>query len=92
MASKSSVGLPPRKAYHRACAQGDGSFLRIAVHPLAPGMIMSPRRDTGQRTSILYVLSYGGGLVGGDRIELDIRVEVNTKLVALTQVMNIIRT
>ena len=81
---------------HRACARGDGSFLRIIVHvPFEThraGYIMSPRRDARQRTSILYVLSYGGGLVGGDKIELDIRVKVNSKLVALTQVMNIIRT
>ena len=74
---------------HRACAR---ETVTCPLKLITPGMIMSPRQDAGQRTSIFYVLPYGGGLVGGDKIELDIRVEVNTKLVALTQVMHIIRT
>ena len=40
---------------------------------------------------MLYLLSYGGGFVGRHKIELDIHVEANTKVVALTQVMNVIR-
>lgn len=53
-------------------------------------MITSSAQEAAQRTSILYVLSYGGGLLGGDKIELDIHVEANTKLVALTQVTNVV--
>ena len=50
---------------------------------------MSSAREAARRTSILYVLSYGGGLVRGDKIELDIHVGANTKLVGLTQMMNL---
>ena len=102
MAAKSGVGLPARKALHGSgCAivhvHGEtAQFSELSfTYPLkliAPRMITSSGQDAGQRTSILYVLSYGGGLVGGDKIELEIRVEANTKLVALTQVMNVVRT
>ena len=101
MASKSGVGLAPRKALHGSgCAivhaHGETAhFSELSfTYPLkliAPRIITSSGQDAGQRTSILYVLSYGGGLVGGDKIELDIHVEANTKVVALTQVMNVIR-
>ncbi|GAA99081.1 uncharacterized protein L969DRAFT_103133 [Mixia osmundae IAM 14324] len=34
---------------------------------------------------IVYILSYGGGLISGDQIELSIHVEAGCRLVALTQ-------
>lgn len=102
MASKAGGALPPRKALHGSgCAvvhaHGETAhFSELSfTYPLkliAPRTITSSGQDAAQRTSILYVLSYGGGLVGGDKIELDIRVEANTKLVALTQVMNVVNT
>ncbi len=99
MASKSDVALPLRKALHgsgRAVVHAYGETAHFSelcfTYPLkliAPRVITSPEQEAAQRTSILYILSYGGGLVGGDKIELDIHVGANTKLVALTQVMNV---
>lgn len=43
-----------------------------------------PSSPAGLR--VAYVLSYGGGLVGGDRVWLDVDVEEGAKLVLLTQV------
>ena len=36
--------------------------------------------------SIVYMLSYGGGLVGGDSVLLDVEVHDQARLVILTQV------
>lgn len=100
MASKSGVALPLRKALHgsgRAVVHAYGETAHFSelsfTYPLkliSPRVITSSAQEAAQRTSILYVLSYGGGLVGGDKIELDIYVGANTKLVALTQVMNVV--
>ena len=100
MASGSGVALPLRKAFHgsgRAVVDAYGETAHFSelsfTYPLkliAPRMITSYGQEAAQRTSILYMLSYGGGLVGGDKIELDIHVGANTKLVALTQVTNVV--
>ena len=100
MAMKSDVVQPLRKALHgngRAVVHAYGETAHFSelsfTYPLkliAPRVITSSGQEAGRRTSILYVLSYGGGLVGGDKIELDIHVGANTKLVALTQVTNVV--
>ena len=100
MASKSDIALPLRKALHgsgRAVLHAYGETAHFSelsfTYPLkliAPRVITSSGQEAAQRTSILYILSYGGGLVGGDKIELDIHVGANSKLVALTQVMNVV--
>ena len=103
MASESGVCLALRKALHGSgCAvvhtHGETALhfselsFTYSLKLITPRMITSSGQDAGKCTSILYVLSYGAGLVGGDKIELDIHVEANTKLVALTQVMNVICT
>jgi len=102
MASKSGVAPPLRKALHgsgRAVVHAHGETAHFSelsfTYPLkliAPRTITSTEQEASKRTSILYMLSYGGGLVGGDKIELDICIEANTKLVALTQVMNVVNT
>jgi len=56
-----------------------------------PLKLLSPRSSTAvqdeaaQRVAILYSLTYGGGLIGGDRIELSLDVKTGTKLLLLTQ-------
>jgi len=100
MTSRSNVALPLRKALHgsgRAVVHAYGETTHFSelsfTYPLkliAPRIITSPGQEAAQRTSLLYVLSYGGGLVGGDKIVLDIHVGANTKLVALTQVTNVV--
>ena len=100
MTSRSNVALPLRKALHgsgRAVVHAYGETTHFSelsfTYPLkliAPRIITSPGQEAAQRTSLLYVLSYGGGLVGGDKIVLDIHVGADTKLVALTQVTNVV--
>ncbi|KAL6310045.1 UreD-domain-containing protein [Sparassis latifolia] len=49
-----------------------------------PLKLLSPRTSQ-QNVRIVYVLTYGGGLVGGDRIALTAQIEENTILVMLSQ-------
>jgi urease accessory protein len=55
-----------------------------ATYPLK---LLSPRIDH-PRTAIAYILSYGGGLVGGDRVQLNVQVDEGAYLMALTQARN----
>ena len=50
-----------------------------------PLKLLSPR-IAEQGVAIAYVLTYGGGLVSGDRINLRVDVGSSTSLVMLTQV------
>lgn len=52
------------------------------VYPLK---LLSPRLSP-ENASAVYVVSYGGGLVGGDRIQLSVVVDEGAALVILTQV------
>ncbi|KAJ4002443.1 UreD urease accessory protein-domain-containing protein [Lentinula boryana] len=52
-----------------------------ATYPLK---LLSPRLSDSA-VAIVYVLTYGGGLVGGDCIELTVNVESDTKLLLLSQ-------
>lgn len=49
---------------------------------------MAAQDEAGTRMAILYSLTYGGGLIGGDRIELSLDVKPGAKLILLTQVRN----
>ncbi|KAH9837058.1 UreD-domain-containing protein [Rhodofomes roseus] len=51
------------------------------VYPLK---LLSPRLSP-QNANAVYVLTYGGGLVGGDRVELSVVVDAGAALVMLTQ-------
>jgi hypothetical protein len=50
-----------------------------------PLKLLSPR-ITQAGIALVYILSYGGGLVGGDRIKLSVDVGSETTLVLLSQV------
>ncbi|KAL1748546.1 UreD urease accessory protein-domain-containing protein [Schizophyllum fasciatum] len=52
-----------------------------AAYPLK---LLSPRTSP-PNVAVAYVLSYGGGLVGGDRVSLDVSVERDAILVLLSQ-------
>ncbi|KAM5530114.1 hypothetical protein V8D89_016223 [Ganoderma adspersum] len=52
-----------------------------ATYPLK---LLAPRLPS-QNISIVYILSYGGGLVGGDRIRLDVEVHDAALLAILSQ-------
>jgi len=81
---------PVRKPFHRkgiAVLQAygnDSAFAQLSyTYPLK---LLSPKIQSGLPVSILYILSYGGGLVSEDCVELDITVEQGATLVCLTQV------
>ncbi|KAF9015503.1 UreD urease accessory protein-domain-containing protein [Cyathus striatus] len=52
-----------------------------ATYPLK---LLSPRISQ-DRVAVVYVLSYGGGLVGGDRVKLSVDVQPGANLVVLSQ-------
>lgn len=54
----------------------------VATYPLK---LLAPRLPS-QNVSIVYMLTYGGGLVGGDRIHLHVDVHDAATLVILSQV------
>lgn len=53
-----------------------------------PLKLLSPRTFASDDVplAIAYILSYGGGLVSGDKIELDVEVGTGSALMLLTQV------
>jgi urease accessory protein len=54
-----------------------------------PLKMLSPQTHptpSGVPLGIAYVLSYGGGLVSGDKIDLEVEVDSNVALMLLTQV------
>lgn len=53
-----------------------------AAYPLK---LLSPR-TTQDKVAVVYVLTYGGGLVGGDQLKLCVNVEDEAVLVLLSQV------
>src|ERR1700691_1409748 len=50
-----------------------------------PLKLLSPR-ITQDGVALVYILSYGGGLVGGDHVKLSVDVGSRTALVLLSQV------
>lgn len=53
-----------------------------------PLKLLSPKTSASKPIAIVYAMSYGGGLVGGDHIDLEIDVGAAAGLVVLTQVMH----
>lgn len=53
-----------------------------------PLKLLSPRLPP-HNIAVVYVLSYGGGLVAGDRVKLAVDVQDGAALVLLTQVCSI---
>lgn len=51
-----------------------------------PLKLLAPRLPGARGAAIVYMLSYGGGLVGGDRVRLDIDVGKGVRLLLLSQV------
>jgi urease accessory protein len=50
-----------------------------------PLKLLSPRISQGG-IAVVYILSYGGGLVGGDQVNLSVDIDTGTALVLLSQV------
>ncbi|KAG8984129.1 hypothetical protein FRB94_008196 [Tulasnella sp. JGI-2019a] len=69
------------KAFGREATFSELSF----SYPLK---LVSPKISSGDAATpvaIVYILSYGGGLVSGDRIDLDMDIGENSSLLVLTQ-------
>jgi urease accessory protein len=70
--------LPPRKQIFKSFGY------QYPLKLIAPDPHTSP--GPPQNTvSLVFLLTYGGGLVGGDKIRLDVSLEENTRLVLVTQ-------
>jgi urease accessory protein len=50
-----------------------------------PLKLISPSPRAGQKSVLVFFLTYGGGLVGGDQVNLTIDVKANAKLSIVTQ-------
>jgi urease accessory protein len=50
-----------------------------------PLKLLSPRIDL-QSVAVVYLLTYGGGLVGGDRVNISVDIGPSAALVVLSQV------
>src|SRR6195952_2010676 len=50
-----------------------------------PLKLISPSPAAGQKSVLVFLLTYGGGLVGGDQVHLTIEVQQNAKLSIVTQ-------
>lgn len=59
----------------------------VAAYPLK---LLSPRVGA-DGVAVAYILSYGGGLVGGDEVVLSVIVRARARLVLLSQVRFTIR-
>jgi len=68
-----------------ACASHASSVVFTELSATYPLKLLSPKlvRDA---VAIVYVLSYGGGLVNGDHIKLDVNVKDGCRLLLLSQV------
>lgn len=51
-----------------------------------PLKLLSPRVTHDSGVALVYIISYGGGLVGGDRVKLSVDVGSDTSLMLLSQV------
>jgi urease accessory protein len=78
----------------KSIAAGDGR-ITLAVHGTKavfedlsaayPLKLLSPRIHE-ERVGVVYLVSYGGGLVGGDRVELEVVLKARSCLLVLSQV------
>ncbi|CCL98999.1 uncharacterized protein FIBRA_01007 [Fibroporia radiculosa] len=69
----------------RIALQRSGSEVSFSeLSSTYPLKLLSPRIDQ-RGVAVVYVLTYGGGLVGGDAIELSVEIRENAALVVLSQ-------
>lgn len=63
---------------------GGGSGLEALTYQY-PLKLISPSPSADQKSTLVFLLSYGGGLVGGDQVDLTIAVHEGAKLSLVTQ-------
>lgn len=85
------MSVPPlRKAMHGRGQATLEAFGRDAVFSdlsfTYPLKLISPKIPAPNPVAIAYVLSYGGGLISGDQIDLNVETRKEATLILLTQV------
>ncbi|EGX91446.1 urease accessory protein UreD [Cordyceps militaris CM01] len=50
-----------------------------------PLKLISPSPSSSQKSVLIFLLSYGGGLVGGDSVDLSVKVKKDSRLSLVTQ-------
>lgn len=78
-----------------ASAAGEGRVVvRLLPHDISalesiayqyPLKLISPTTKAGQKSVLVFFLSYGGGLVGGDQVDLAIEIRPKARLSIVTQ-------
>jgi urease accessory protein len=63
---------------------GGGSGLEALTYQY-PLKLISPSPSADQKSTLVFLLSYGGGLVGGDQVDLSIAVHEGARLSLVTQ-------
>lgn len=63
-------------------AGGSGLETMTYQYPLK---LISPSPSSAQKSVLVFLLSYGGGLVGGDSVDLEVKVLPRSKLSLVTQ-------
>ncbi|KAG6336126.1 hypothetical protein ID866_2964 [Astraeus odoratus] len=81
--SSTSDKIAPGHGYI-TCSLNGSSVVFSELSSTYPLKLNSPRLPA-DAVAIVYVMSYGGGLVCGDRIRLHVRVEGGSKLLLLSQ-------
>lgn len=61
-----------------------GSCLEVMTYQY-PLKLISPSPSSSHQSVLVFLLSYGGGLVGGDTVQLDVRIQSGAKLSLVTQ-------
>lgn len=71
----------------RVVLRNDGSSnIFTEMSAMYPLKLLSPQLPSSD-VSVVYMLSYGGGLVGGDRVQLSVEVQDGARLAILSQVI-----
>ncbi|PHH63447.1 hypothetical protein CDD81_5826 [Ophiocordyceps australis] len=79
------VSVPGQGKIVARLLPGGGNGLETIVYQY-PLKLISPTSASGGRKSVLvFLLSYGGGLVGGDSVNLSIQVQAGASLSLVTQ-------
>ena len=76
--------LPPDKPVLRTVSYQYPLKL-VAPDPLPPPEHVSIPTDSPKLVHTVFLLTYGGGIVAGDTIDLEVQLDSNTRLILLTQ-------
>ena len=79
-----SLSETPAGHGHIAVSLHAGKAVLSTLSSKYPLKLLSPYIH--DKTALVYPMTYGGGLVGGDEIDVDVKVQSGARLVLLSQV------